>query len=109
MKAEPDAKLNAAFRPTDGWVGGDGAFSVPLSDKRVLWLFSDTWVGSVRDGKRKAARMVNNSVGVQEGSGRRREDELLRSEGREGQAGRDLHPAGWEGLVLALRGSLRRR
>ena len=53
-KAEPDAKLNALFRTTEGWVGGDGAFSVPLSDKRTLWLFSDTWVGSVRDGKRKS-------------------------------------------------------
>lgn len=68
-KAEPDAALNAKFRPKDGWVGGDGAFSVALSDKRALWLFSDTWVGSVRDGKRKGVTMVNNTVGVQEGSG----------------------------------------
>ncbi len=68
-KAEPDEKLNAKFRRTDGWVGGDGAFSVPLSDKRALWLFSDTWVGTVRDGKRKDVTMVNNTVGVQDGSG----------------------------------------
>jgi hypothetical protein len=65
VKAEPDAKLNAAFRFTDGWVGGDGAFSVALSDKRTLWLFSDSWVGRVRDGKRKDVAMVNNAVGVQ--------------------------------------------
>lgn len=69
VKAEPDVALNAKFRPKDGWVGGDGAFSVPLSDKRALWLFSDTWVGSVRDGKRKDVTMVNNTVGVQDGSG----------------------------------------
>jgi hypothetical protein len=69
VKAEPDAALTAKFRQTDGWVGGDGAFSVPLSDKRTLWLFSDTWVGSVRDGKRKDVTMVNNTVGVQDGSG----------------------------------------
>lgn len=69
VKAEPDAALNAKFRQTDGWVGGDGAFSVPLSDKRALWLFSDTWVGTVRDGKRKDVKMVNNTIGVQDGSG----------------------------------------
>ena len=69
VKAEPDAKLNAKFRRTDGWVGGDGAFSVALSEKRALWLFSDSWVGTVRDGKRKDVSMVNNAVGVQEGRG----------------------------------------
>ena len=69
VTAEPDAALTAKFRRTDGWVGGDGAFSVPLSDKRALWLFSDTWVGTVRDGKRKDVTMVNNTVGVQDGTG----------------------------------------
>jgi hypothetical protein len=69
VKAEPDAKLNAAFRQTDGWVGGDGAFSVVLSDTRAVWLFSDTWVGTVRDGKRKNVTMVNNTIGVQDGNG----------------------------------------
>ncbi len=69
VKAEPDAALNAKFRRVDGWVGGDGAFSVPLSNTRVLWLFSDTWVGTIRDGKRKDVAMVNNTVGVQEDSG----------------------------------------
>ncbi|MBY0456364.1 MAG: hypothetical protein K2V38_03430, partial [Gemmataceae bacterium] len=67
--AEPDAALNALFRRKDGWIGGDGAFSVPLPDERALWLFSDTWVGSVRDGKRKDATIVNNTIGVQEGAG----------------------------------------
>ncbi len=68
-KAEPDAALTATFRRADGWVGGDGAFSVPLSDQRALWLFSDTWVGTVRAGKRKDVTMVNNTVGVQDGTG----------------------------------------
>lgn len=69
VKAESDAALTAKFRRTDGWVGGDGAFSVALPDGRALWLFSDTWVGAVRDGKRKNVAMVNNTIGVQEGSG----------------------------------------
>jgi hypothetical protein len=69
VSAEPDTKLTAMFRRTQGWVGGDGAFSVPLADNRALWLFSDTWVGHVRDGKRKDVALVNNTVGVQEGRG----------------------------------------
>lgn len=69
VKAEPDTALTATFRRADGWVGGDGAFSVALSDKRALWLFSDTWVGAVRDGKRKNVTLVNNTVGAQDGRG----------------------------------------
>lgn len=69
VKAEPVPELDAKFRRADGWVGADGAFSVPLSDKRTVWLFSDTWVGTVRDGKRKDVAMVNNTVGVQDGNG----------------------------------------
>jgi hypothetical protein len=69
VKAEPDAALSAKFRPKDGWVGGDGAYSVALAETRHLWLFSDTWVGTVRDGKRKDVVMVNNTVGVQDGTG----------------------------------------
>lgn len=69
VKAEPLPELDARFHRTEGWVGGDGAFSVPVSDKRTLWLFSDTWVGSIRDGKRSGVAMVNNTVGVQDGTG----------------------------------------
>jgi Domain of unknown function (DUF4185)/Domain of unknown function (DUF5005) len=68
-KAEPAPELDKLFRRTDGWVGGDGAFSVPISDKRTLWLFSDTWVGTVREGKREKVSMVNNTVGIQDGNG----------------------------------------
>jgi hypothetical protein len=68
-KAEPDAALNARFRRKDGWVGGDGAYSVALAETRSLWLFSDTWVGRVRDGKRADVTLVNNTVAVQDGTG----------------------------------------
>src|SRR5205085_1939196 len=44
-----------------------GAYSVVVSEKRAIWLFGDTWVGSVRGGKRAGVAMVNNSVAVQEG------------------------------------------
>ncbi|MGW2229762.1 DUF4185 domain-containing protein [Streptomyces formicae] len=32
---------------TDDWTGGDGTHSVRLPDGRVLWLFSDTFLGQV--------------------------------------------------------------
>ncbi|KUO19883.1 DUF4185 domain-containing protein [Streptomyces dysideae] len=32
---------------TDDWTGGDGTHSVRLPDGRILWLFSDTYLGQV--------------------------------------------------------------
>jgi hypothetical protein len=69
--AAPAPDLDALFERADGWIGADGAYSVTLSPKRTLWLFSDTWVGKIRDGRRTDATIVNNSVGVQEGVGQR--------------------------------------
>lgn len=33
-----------SFPDRDGWYGGDGAYSIRLDDKRILWLFGDTFV-----------------------------------------------------------------
>jgi len=63
--------LDALFDRADGWIGADGAYSVAFSPKRTLWLFSDTWVGKIQDGRRTDATIVNNSVGVQEGIDKR--------------------------------------
>ena len=54
--AVPAPELDALFQRTDGWIGGDGAYSVAVSPKRTLWLFSDTWVGKVRDGRAPTRR-----------------------------------------------------
>jgi hypothetical protein len=69
VTAEPAPDLDKLFRRTEGWIGADGAFSVRVSATRTLWLFSDTWVGTIRDGKRRPETMVNNTVGVQDGNG----------------------------------------
>jgi len=49
-----------------GWLGGDGAFSIPLSNDRELWLFGDTFVSP--DPKQTQTRagtaMVTNTIGV---------------------------------------------
>ncbi|EPD67429.1 DUF4185 domain-containing protein [Streptomyces sp. HGB0020] len=67
---------------TDDWTGGDGTHSVRLPDGRVLWLFSDTYLGRVhgppnpvgesyawRDG---TAPLVRNSAVVMDGRDRLR-------------------------------------
>lgn len=44
LQAHKDRALTEFFRRTSGWVAGDGATSVPLSDGRVLWLFGDSHI-----------------------------------------------------------------
>lgn len=63
----PLAGLDARFQQTNGWIGADADYSVRLSPERTLWLFDDTWVGSIRDGKRIHPIMINNSVAIQQG------------------------------------------
>ncbi len=58
-------EYDAKFQRTDGWTGADGDYSVALDDTTVAWLFSDTFVGSVRDNRRVNATLVNNSIGIQ--------------------------------------------
>lgn len=52
-----------------GWSGGDGAASVRLPDGRLLWLFGDTFTGSVSSSGRRGtdARIVRNSIVVTDG------------------------------------------
>ena len=42
-----DAVFQANFEHTQGWLGADGAYSIPMPDGRVLWLFSDTITGRI--------------------------------------------------------------
>ncbi len=69
INARPYPEMNALFERKDRWIGGDGVYSVEMGSERVLWLFSDTWVGAVRDGRRTNATIVNNTLGLQEGQG----------------------------------------
>jgi hypothetical protein len=68
-QAEPLPGLNALFEQKKGWIGGDGADSVALSSRQTLWLFCDTWVGTIREGKRCDATIVNNTLALQDGEG----------------------------------------
>jgi hypothetical protein len=69
-KGEPMPEMDKLFQNTDGWIGADGAHSFAVSDSKTVWLFSDTWVGKVRNQKRTDATMVNNTLAVQEGHGK---------------------------------------
>jgi len=65
----PAPELDALFQQTNGWIGADGDYSVALTPGRTLWLFSDTWVGNVIDGRRTNVTMVNNTLALQDGRG----------------------------------------
>ena len=52
-----------------GWLGGDGAFSIPLSPDRELWLFGDSFIARhnhhTRAGSTRAAStMVANTIAI---------------------------------------------
>jgi len=61
-------RYEALFQHTPGWTGADGAYSTALGGNRFLWLFGDTLVGEVKDGRRIIAGMVPNSIAIQKGN-----------------------------------------
>ena len=63
--AAPAPELDALFQRTNGWIGADGDYSIQLTRRTTLWLFGDTVIGQVRNGKRINATMVNNSIALQ--------------------------------------------
>lgn len=67
--ASPAPDLDARFASTEGWLGADGIYSVGLPNNLTAWIFSDTWTGIIKDGRRTQPRMINNSVGLTDGSG----------------------------------------
>lgn len=66
---EPSAwrEADRLFRGDPNWIGADGASTVYLGGGRTLWLFGDTWIDPAGRGTRRGARMVSNSVAVQNG------------------------------------------
>jgi Fibronectin type III domain len=68
------AALNSAFNAYGDagghWTGGDGTTSVAVSEGRVVWLFADTFLGTVNPDHSRAANspLINNSAVVQNGT-----------------------------------------
>ncbi|MBQ1024546.1 fibronectin type III domain-containing protein [Micromonospora sp. C95] len=70
MSASRLTELFNLYGDTSGrWSGADRTTSVRLPDGRLLWLFSDTFLGPVDpDGSRpRTAAFINNSAVVQQG------------------------------------------
>lgn len=64
---KPYPELDSLFRRSSGgWIGADGAYSIPLSTTKTIWTFGDTWIGRI-DGNRRSANcaMINNSAAIQ--------------------------------------------
>ncbi len=53
------------FTRSEGWTGADGAGTVTLPDGRLLWMFGDTWIGRVEQGKHAAgSKLVSITLGI---------------------------------------------
>ncbi|MBI5960030.1 MAG: DUF5005 domain-containing protein [Chloroflexi bacterium] len=66
----PDTTMNQLFARTGGgWTGGDGTYAIGLPDGRIVWLFGDSFLGTVAaDGTRPAGtRLIRNAMMVQGG------------------------------------------
>ena len=106
VSAAPLPSWNAKFAGKEGWIGGDAVYSVVLGKDRVLWLFGDTLLGSVKDGARKAAVMVNNTVGVQSRSDKDAPIRFVAGKGRDGKPAAVFTPTegkGWFWPLAAVR------
>lgn len=80
--AVPAPEWTALMERTSGWFGADGIFSIPLDGvedqlnhkKQTLFIFSDTYIGEVKDGVPLPGNvMVNNSMARMTGIGPSRE------------------------------------
>jgi hypothetical protein len=65
---EPMPQYDALFTKEKGWTGADGAYSVALSDTVTLWLYMDTWIGSIVNRQHIDATMINNTIALQTGT-----------------------------------------
>ena len=100
--AVPDDALTATFFNRHGWTGGDANYSLALSESRSLWLFGDTFIGTIDGSRRFAPRMVHNTAAWLDG-----EKKPLFFWNRKLPAGADLlrPPAGesgyyWPGALI---------
>ncbi len=71
-KSEPKFEVNevdnSMFTSDKFWRGADGAASIDLENGKILWLFSDTFIDPKGSSKRRNAKMINNSIAIQEGN-----------------------------------------
>lgn len=53
------------FPYAQGWLGADGAYSVPLGNGKSLWFFDDTFLGaSTATTRTQSTAFIHNTVGI---------------------------------------------
>jgi hypothetical protein len=66
----PPVNNSTYFPYQQGWLGADGAYSVPFGGSRSLWILADTYVGPASATSRTSATgLVHNSVALSTCSG----------------------------------------
>jgi hypothetical protein len=67
----PTAKCASGYFPCQqGWLGADGAYSVPLGGGQSLWIFADTFIGPASATSRtQSTGFIHNSIAVSTCSG----------------------------------------
>ncbi|HXE11202.1 MAG TPA: hypothetical protein VN633_03725, partial [Bryobacteraceae bacterium] len=65
------AQSNDNFFPySQGWLGGDSAYSIPIDSSSTLWLFGDTFVGKANTtDRKKSSTMIHNSIAIRKCDG----------------------------------------
>jgi hypothetical protein len=66
FRVSPAPEWNSYFQTSNGWIGADVAYSVPLAKNKTAWFFGDTFVGQARDGKRFQPKMIHSSIAIQQ-------------------------------------------
>ncbi len=66
LPASIDKNWDDVFTTHQGWAGGDGGGTVDLGNGRILWMFADSFIGGVANGKHApGSHMINNVFSVQ--------------------------------------------
>lgn len=64
LSVVPDKQLQARINNSEGFCGGDAAYSIKLKDGLSLWVFGDSFRGTIKNGKRVNNKMEHNCVAV---------------------------------------------
>ena len=69
-QAVPDSAFNSIIRKYNGgWIAGDATFSIALPEQKTLWLFGDSFIGTVKpdNSLTSGAKMIRNCAVLQDG------------------------------------------
>lgn len=74
----PAPDLTRMFERTSSWTGDDAAYSVRLAQDKILWLFGDSFMGTISNNRRERFSLIHNSVALQNPNQKKPVDQFLR-------------------------------